>query len=172
MHFLTGFGHPDKKFRFAPDWAALGPHSAGMPPLPDHWPTTDNATTDHPFRLVAAPARNFLNTSFTETPTSRKREGRPVAMIHPDDATRLSIEDGARILLGNHQGEVPLEARLTTGQQPGTIIVESIWPNADFSNGMGINVLISDQPAAPPAAPSSTTPPSGCARWLRCRRRG
>ena len=30
-HFLTGFGHPDGRFRFAPDWAALGPRAAGMP---------------------------------------------------------------------------------------------------------------------------------------------
>ena len=148
-HYLTGFGHPDKKFRFAPDWKALGPTGAQMPELPDHWATTDSATEAHPFRLVAAPARNFLNTSFTETPTSRKREGRPVAMLHPDDAARLGIEDGGRVLLGNAQGEVTLDAKIAAGQQPGTIVVESIWPNADFPNGMGINVLTSDAPAAP-----------------------
>ena len=148
-HYLTGFGHKDKRFRFAPDWAALGPHSKGMPELPDFWATTDLATEDHPFRLVAAPARNFLNTSFTETPTSRKREGRPVALIHVDDASRLGIEDGGRVLLGNRQGEVVLDARIVTGQQPGTVVVESIWPNADFSGGMGINVLIGDTPIAP-----------------------
>ena len=33
--------------------------------------------------------------------------------------------------------------------QPGTVVVESIWPNADFAQGMGINVLTSDTPAAP-----------------------
>ena len=148
-HFLTGFGWPGKRFRFAPDWAALGPHHAGMPALPDHWAATDAATTDHPYRLVAAPARNFLNTSFTETPTSRKREGRPCALIHPADAERMGIEDGARVVLGNRQGEVTLDARITDGMQPGTVVVESIWPNADFEHGMGINVLTSDAPAAP-----------------------
>ena len=24
-HFLDGFGHPDGRFRFAPDWSAIGP---------------------------------------------------------------------------------------------------------------------------------------------------
>jgi anaerobic selenocysteine-containing dehydrogenase len=148
-HYITGFGHPDGKFRFAPDWAALGPFSAGMPSLPDYWATTDLATEDHPFRLVAAPARNFLNTSFTETPTSRKREGRPVALIHADDAARLGVEDGGRVRLGNRQGEIMLEARIAGGQQPGTVVVESIWPNADFAHGMGINALIGDAPIAP-----------------------
>jgi anaerobic selenocysteine-containing dehydrogenase len=148
-HYLDGFGHPGGKFRFAPDWAALGPHGHKMPEMADYWAATDQATGDHPFRLVAAPARNFLNTSFTETPTSRKREGRPVALVHADDAARLGIEEGGRIVLGNRQGEVILDAKLVTTQQPGTIIVESIWPNGDFAYGMGINALTSDEPAAP-----------------------
>lgn len=148
-HFTTGFGHPDGRFRFAPDWAALGPHAAGMPALPDHWAAIDAATPDHPFRLVAAPARNFLNTSFTETPTSRKREGRPTALLHPDDARRLGVSEGGPVRLGNRQGEVVVEARIADGLQPGTVVVESVWPNADFDGGMGINVLTSDAPAAP-----------------------
>ncbi|MBV8911824.1 MAG: hypothetical protein JOZ05_02155, partial [Acetobacteraceae bacterium] len=99
--------------------------------------------------LVAAPARNFLNTSFTETPTSRRREGRPTVLLHPQDAARLGAEDGSLIALGNAQGEVTVHARLTEGMQPGVIVVESVWPNGDFLEGMGINVLTSDAPAAP-----------------------
>ncbi|MFX5068890.1 hypothetical protein ABTC68_19825, partial [Acinetobacter baumannii] len=64
-HFLNGFAHPDDRFRFAPDWAALGPYG-GMPELPDHMPPGRDADAEHPFRLVTAPARQFLNTSFTE----------------------------------------------------------------------------------------------------------
>jgi anaerobic selenocysteine-containing dehydrogenase len=148
-HFLTGFGFPDGRFRFAPDWAAVGPNHAGMPALPDHWAATDEATPDHPFRLVAAPARNFLNTSFTETPGSRKREGRPTALVHPDDAARLGITEGGRVTLGNGRGAVTVHARLASGMQPGVVVVESVWPNADFGNGVGINALTSDAPAAP-----------------------
>ena len=148
-HFLTGFGHPDGRFRFAPDWTALGPRSAGMPSLPDQWAALDATDAGRPFRLVAAPARNFLNTSFTETPTSRKREGKPVALVHADDASRLGLEDGGRAVLGNAQGEVVLDVRVVTGQQPGTVVVESVWPNADFAGGMGINALTSDEPASP-----------------------
>jgi anaerobic selenocysteine-containing dehydrogenase len=148
-HFLDGFGHEGGRFRFSPDWAAIGPHSAGMPRFPDHWATTDQATTARPFRLVAAPARNFLNTSFTETPTSRRREGRPTALLHPEDAARLGVEEGGLIALANGQGEVVVHVRLAEGMQPGVVVVESVWPNADFPDGMGINVLTSDAPAAP-----------------------
>ena len=44
---------------------------------------------EHPFRLATSPARNFLNSTFNETPTSLAREKRPTVMIHPDDAAAL-----------------------------------------------------------------------------------
>jgi anaerobic selenocysteine-containing dehydrogenase len=98
---------------------------------------------------VAAPARNFLNTSFSETPTSRKREGRPTALLHPEDAARLGVDEGGLLALGNAQGEVVVHARLADGMQPGVVVVESLWPNGDFRDGLGINALVSDAPAAP-----------------------
>ncbi|MBK1656750.1 molybdopterin-containing oxidoreductase family protein [Paracraurococcus ruber] len=148
-HFETGFGHADGKFRFAPDWAAIGEDHAVMPRLPDHMPAIDAASEDHPFRMVTAPARQFLNTTFTETPGSRKREGRPTALIHPRDAARLGIEEGGRVRLGNAQGEVVVTAKLAEGQQEGVVIVESIWPNPDFAGGIGINLLVSDDRGPP-----------------------
>ena len=57
-----------------------------MPALPDHWDVIEEADAVHPFRLATSPARNFLNSTFNETPTSLRREGRPEVMIHPDDA--------------------------------------------------------------------------------------
>ena len=53
-----------------------------MPRLPGHLDNIDAADEERPFRLVTAPARNFLNTSFTETPTSRAREGRPTHLAN------------------------------------------------------------------------------------------
>ena len=149
-HFLDGFTHqPGGRFRFAPDWSSIGPNYATMPALPDHWDSYDAATERHPFRLVTAPARQFLNTSFTETPTSRRREGRPTAMLHPADAARLGIAAGDRLRLGNARGEVVLHAAIGEGQQPGTVISESVWPNVAFEGGVGINALTSDEPAFP-----------------------
>jgi anaerobic selenocysteine-containing dehydrogenase len=148
-HFLDGFGHADKRFHFAPNWAAIGPAHESMPRLPDHMDVHDKASGHHPYRLVTAPARQFLNTSFTETPTARKREGRPTAMLHPADAARLGVAAGDKLRLGNSRGEVILHAVLAAGQREGTIIVESVWPNAAFENGIGINALTSDDAAFP-----------------------
>jgi anaerobic selenocysteine-containing dehydrogenase len=120
-----------------------------MPTLPDYMPATDEATSDRPFRLVTAPLRQFLNTCFTETPSSREREGRPTVLLHPTDAAPLGIVDGDLVRLGNARGEVVLHARLFDGLQPGVVVAESVWPNAAFKGGIGINALTSDDPAPP-----------------------
>jgi anaerobic selenocysteine-containing dehydrogenase len=148
-HHLNGFPTPSGRFRFKPDWSALGPDHARMPRLPDHLAVTDETSAEHPFRLVAAPARNYLNTSFTEMPTSRRKEGRPTVLVHPEDLRALSIEGDDLVRLGNGRGEVVLWASGRAGQQPGVLVVESIWPNDAFPGGIGINALISAE-AAPP----------------------
>ena len=145
-HFLDGFGTPDKKFHFAPDWSAVGSEWTRMPRLPDQLDVIEAATPDKPFRLVTSPARRFLNTSFTETPGSRSRERRPTALIHPDDADRLGLADGDRVELGNGRGAVTVHARRFDGLLPGTVVVEGIWPHADFEGGVGINTLVGDDP--------------------------
>ena len=149
-HFLNGFPHADGKFHFAPNWNAIGPQGAAMPRLPDHHAIIEETDADHPFRMVTAPARGFLNSTFTETPTSTKREGRPRLLIHPDAAKRLGIEAGGRARIGNRRGEVVVHAEPFDGVQPDVIVVEGIWPNGAFEGGRGINVLTgADSP--PPA---------------------
>jgi anaerobic selenocysteine-containing dehydrogenase len=148
-HFLKGFAHADGRFRFRPDWRKLGPYGARMPEWPDFHDVVEQPSADCPFRMLAPPARHFLNTSFTETPGSRKREGRPSVMIHPQDAADAGIAEGDRVTLGNTRGQVTLHAKLFDGVQRGVVVVESIWPNAHFPEGLGINALVGDDPAPP-----------------------
>ncbi|MDP4796979.1 MAG: molybdopterin oxidoreductase family protein [Rhodospirillales bacterium] len=148
-HFLNGFKTHDGKFHFKPDWSKIGAAHEKMPVLPDHQDVIDVATPNKPFRLVAAPARRFLNTSFTETPSSVKKEGRPTALIHPDAMKALGLGDDDEVTLGNDLGEVLVHAKTFDGLQPDTVIVEGIWPNKHFKNGLGINVLISADRAYP-----------------------
>jgi anaerobic selenocysteine-containing dehydrogenase len=152
-HFLDGFPTRDGRFHFAPDWAAMGDNHAVMPKLPDQMENVDAATDDAPFRLVTAPARSFLNTSFTEMASGQRREGRPTVLLHPDDAVRLGVVEGSKVRLGNVRGEVVLHVRVApagrTGQQPGVLIAESIWPSEAFEGGIGINALTSDEPGPP-----------------------
>ncbi len=148
-HFLAGFPQPDKRFHFAPNWAALGPDHACMPRLPDHMASIDDTSPALPFRLVTAPSRNYLNTSFPETPGSQRREGRPAVLMHAEDAARLGIGDGGKVRLGNARGEVVLHARVVGGMQPGVLVSESVWPSEAFEGRIGINALTSDDPGPP-----------------------
>ena len=149
MHFLNGFGNADGKFHFQPDWSGVGQHHESMPALPDHFAITDESNAERPFRMVAAPARGFLNTSFTETPTSRKNEQRPTVKMHPDDYQDLGIADSKLVRLGNDRGSVLIHAEAFIGVQRGVVIVESVWNNAAFVEGMGINTLTSADPGQP-----------------------
>jgi anaerobic selenocysteine-containing dehydrogenase len=140
------FPTSDGRFRFRADWARAGAERAGLPELPDHWENRDQV---HPFRLVPGPARDFLNSTFTETPSSRRRQGRPTVRIHREDAARSGIETGARVVLGNEQGQVVLHAEVSASVRPGTLVVESIWPSDAFEGKVGINVLTSADRVAP-----------------------
>ena len=148
-HFLDGFGTPDRKFRFAPDWSKIGSDWRRMPRLPDQLDNIEAATSDKPFRLITSPARQFLNTTFTVTPGSRAREGRPTVLVHPEDADRLGLADGNRVVIGNERGAVTVHVRRFDGLQPGTVVVESLWGNADYEGGIGINVLVGADPIPP-----------------------
>ena len=160
-HFIKGFGYPDGKFRFSPDWAngpspdkppasvgPLGPVAA-LPKFPDHVEVIEVVDAEHPFRLATSPSRSFLNSSFSETKSSYEREGRPEVMIEPTDADRLGIVDGDIVRLGNKRGEIRLHARIVPGARPGVLIAEGLWPNSAHLDGEGINVLTGADPVAP-----------------------
>lgn len=148
-HFLEGYGHADGKFHFSPDWSLIGPDFAGMPDLPDHWDVIKKADATHPYRLVTAPARNFLNTTFTATPTSLKREKRPTVMIHSENAKTVGVEQGDVVRMGNAQGSLLIHVELFDGLQPSTVIVEGVWPNNAFLEKVGINLLVGSDAAKP-----------------------
>jgi anaerobic selenocysteine-containing dehydrogenase len=155
-HFINGFGHADGKFHFKPDWkraawlsptGQLGPFE-DLPEFPDYYAAIEEATVDYPFRLATSPARTFLNSTFNETPSSKKREGRPTVFVHPEDLSVYELIDGDKVKLGSARGQVTLHCKAHEGQRRGVLISESLWPNEAFEDGCGINTLTgSDQPA-------------------------
>lgn len=158
-HHVNGFAFPDGKFRFRPDWTGMSapnrpPHGADtdlptLPSLPDHWPVIEAETDAHPFRLVTAPARSFLNSTFNETSGSRKREGRPEILIRAEDAARIGVADGQMVRISNPRGAVRLHVRFFEGLRPNVVVAEGLWPNDAFEDGQGINTLTGADPVAP-----------------------
>ncbi len=156
LHFLDGFGFPDGKFHFKPDWTHTplsndGPRGAwrDMPVLPDHWPVNEAVDERRPFKLATPPSHNFLNSTFTLTATSLLRERRPELLINPEDAADLMIGDGDVVEIGNDRGRTRLHARLFAGAMRGVLVSEGIWPPSAFLDGWGVNALVGDDSVAP-----------------------
>lgn len=160
-HFLNGFAHADGKFRFRPDWTgtkapnrpppSLGPQGAheALPQFPDHVSLIEEADPEHPFRLATSPARSFLNSTFTETPTSADREGKPELLIHADDAAAMGAGAGDVVEIGNRRGTLAIHAKIGGGARRGVVIAEGIWPNKAHLRGEGINILVGAESVAP-----------------------
>ena len=51
--------------------------------------------------------------------------------------------------LGNRRGAIAVHARVFDGLQEDVVVVESIWPNRAFEEGLGINALVGAD-AGPP----------------------
>mgnify|MGYP001185181261 CR=1 FL=1 len=148
-HFLQGFNNSDKKFHFSPNWKKYGPNYKTMPKYPDYLNINEIASKEHPFKLITAPAHNFLNTSFTEVEKSISLEVCPKLKIHSEDLKKLKIKNDQIVKIGNRRGEVHIMVERFDGLQKGVIVVEGIWPNEKFINGKGINTLVGSDPAPP-----------------------
>ncbi|MGN6099909.1 MAG: molybdopterin-containing oxidoreductase family protein [Devosia sp.] len=155
--YTDGFAWPDGKFRFRPDWEAVRRRKGFqwtcdpsiLPEFADWWDVNEPTTAECPFRLATSPARSFLNSSFSRTPGSLRREGPPGVFIRPDDAAALGIADGAAVTVGNHRGTVELTARHFEGLQTGVLVAEGLHSNGAHRGGRGINTLIGSDQIAP-----------------------
>ena len=152
--FANGFGWSDKKFRFRPNWQGAADRKgylwtidpAEAPKMVDWWDINEKTSPQVPFRLATSPSRGFLNSTFSETAGSQKRQPTPTVLIRADDAAAHGIAEGAKVRLGNHRGAVELTAHIFEGMQKGVLIAEGIHPNKAHGTGQGINTLIgSDQ---------------------------
>jgi anaerobic selenocysteine-containing dehydrogenase len=54
------------------------------------------------------------------------------------------------VRLGNRRASVVVHARSFDGVREGVTVVEGIWPNRSFAEGLAVNALIGDD-RAPPA---------------------
>ena len=164
-HYAKGFAHRDGKFHLKADWHDVPwgrpPETMGLqgpvddaPTFPDHWDVTENADSEHPFRMTTSPARSFLNSTFNNTDASIKKEVRPSVLLHPEDAAQLKFEEGTKVRLVNQRGAVIVHVKLFDGVKRGVVVCEGIWPNKAHEDGRGINTLTSADTSAPHGAAS------------------
>jgi assimilatory nitrate reductase catalytic subunit len=129
-----GFFTPDGKARFV----AIDPPRLAAA-----------ATEDWPFLLNTGRIRDQWHT-MTRTGLSPRlctHIAEPFVEIHPDDAARLGLEQGALAKVDTPHGTATLRVLVNRGQQPGTLFVPIHW-SGENSSGARIGALV--QAAADP----------------------
>ncbi|WP_320044918.1 molybdopterin oxidoreductase family protein [uncultured Desulfobacter sp.] len=140
--YADGFNTPSGKVEFfSQAWK-----DKGLDPLPCGQVLRDPQDDKrYPLELITPPHPLFLNSAFNEIPKIRKIAGRPVLLIHPDDAASRHIVPQTPVRVFNDRGECRLEAKISTDTQPGLVVAEGIhWPQF-MNQGKGINQLTSQQ---------------------------
>lgn len=144
LPFAQGnFPTPSGKCEFYSDKMA----DDGYDPLPA-WTPPRSLTQPHnddrrSLICISPPAHSFLNSSFVNMDSLRKREKEPVMWIHPHDAVVCKINDGEAVRVWNEQGSVTLTARVTEDIIPGTMLAPGIWWGKYSHDGRNINQITS-----------------------------
>jgi anaerobic selenocysteine-containing dehydrogenase len=138
QEFRTGSG---KLEFYSKAWAAHG-----LSPLPDWQPDPREAedAARWPLRLLTAPGYFQAHTAYSGVEFLRHREGPPCVVLHPDEAARRGLGNGARVRLFNERGEVGLVLRVSDEVLPGVALVPGQRPDGETHAGT-VNLLVSDR---------------------------
>ncbi len=118
----------------------------GVPPMPvwEEDPVEAADAARWPLRLLTAPGYFQAHTAYAASPFLRRREGAPCAILHPEDARRRGLSDGAAVRLFNDRGEVGLRLRISDEVRPGVVLVPGQRPDAEAVSGT-VNMLCDER---------------------------
>ena len=124
----------------------------GLPALPTYVPLREgpengDGARRYPLQCIVPPNRFFLNSSFSQSGKMRRRQGMPAVLLHPEDAARRGIADGARVLAESARGAAEFQAVLSEDTRAGVAVIEGIWWAKHQARGRGVNSLTDDREA-------------------------
>jgi anaerobic selenocysteine-containing dehydrogenase len=120
--------------------------AAGHSPMPD-WqpdPEEERDAARWPLRLLTAPGYFQAHTAYAGVDFLRRREGAPCCILHPDEAARRGLADGARVRLYNDRGAVGLVLKISDEVLPGVVLVPGQRPDTETLDGT-VNMLVADR---------------------------
>jgi anaerobic selenocysteine-containing dehydrogenase len=120
--------------------------AAGLAPMPD-WqpdPHEERDAARWKLRLLTAPGYFQAHTAYAGVEFLRRREGPPYCILHPDEAARRGLSDGANVRLYNERGAVGLVLRVSDEVRPGVVLVPGQRPDGETLEGT-VNLLCSDR---------------------------
>ena len=150
-HFLDGFPQPDGRFRFKPDWAAIGPRTPACRRSSTGAMTTSDRATPIRLKLIVSAGPAFPELDLLrDADLDRARAAADAPAAPGRRHAAMASAKAQRVRIGNARGSVVLAGRRsTTASSAGTLIVEGIWPADAFEERHGINTLIGGDPVPP-----------------------
>jgi anaerobic selenocysteine-containing dehydrogenase len=120
--------------------------ASGLDPMPDWRPDAqeERDRARWPLRLLTAPGYFQAHTAYSGVGFLRRREGPPYCVLHPEEAARRGLADGATVRLHNERGAVGLVLRVSDEVLPGVVLVPGQRPDDEAAEGT-INLLCSDR---------------------------
>ncbi len=120
--------------------------AAGLAPMPDWRPDPDEErdAARWPLRLLTAPGYFQAHTAYAGVDFLRRREGAPVAILHPDEAAARGLENGVKVRLHNDRGAVGLVLKISDEVRPGVVLVPGQRSSGETVSGT-VNMLVSDR---------------------------
>ena len=118
----------------------------GVSPVPD-WasdPIDEAEAKKWPLRLLTAPGYFQAHTAYSGVGFLRDREGQPFCILHPADAAKRNLTDGADVKLFNGRGTIGLKLKVSDEVQPGVVLVPGQRPSSEAVSGT-VNMLCSDR---------------------------
>ena len=132
-HAAGGFGTATGR-------AAL--HAEYVPPAE----ATDQARAKRfPLALITPKTHLFLNSTFANQRRQHSAQPHPEVVVHPSDAARRGVEDGARVRVFNDRGEFTCVARVSDDAREGVAVAPMGWWNRDYDGGRSAQATTSQE---------------------------
>ncbi|HZE34235.1 MAG TPA: molybdopterin oxidoreductase family protein [Actinoallomurus sp.] len=139
LPFAEGFPTTSGRLEFYSQRAVR----AGHAPLPGFTPHADPGDG---LILISAASHHFLNTTFGNNPELRRRTGKPVIILHPDDAAARGISGQDAVRVENARGSFEAVAEVSDRVRPGVAATtKGHW--AKFNGGATVNATIDERDA-------------------------
>jgi anaerobic selenocysteine-containing dehydrogenase len=123
---------------------------AGHDPLP-HWEpdmesreAAPERAARYPLQMVSAASHYFLNSSFGNVPSLRRRHGMPFVEVHPADATERGLADGDTVEVANDRGGFQARVKIGETVARGSVFCPTVWWSWHAPDGRGANWTTSD----------------------------
>lgn len=123
----------------------------GVDPLPSFTPPHEfpelvpELAAKYPLTLISSPAHQFLNSSFVNIGPLQRAAREPEVSLHPHDAERRGIADGAMVVVENDRGHFQARAHIKAGIREGVAWAPGIWWAKLSPDGRNVNAVTSQR---------------------------